>query len=209
MSRDLARTPGFSPTLNWLAVLMVALNPLTKLPLSLRPVSGLLSDRDVYLYGELTPAQLSDIIFTLFHLHPAIYIPNSVPTPRYVTRPNSPVPSISTISDPGPDSALLPLDPEEAEHEHWEKRKRLFRPLIRVILAIMAVAGGVLLPSFESVMSLLGSGFALVTVMIIPLWAGAELFGWTWYAMFTMGLSGVVAVIGVATSFWPGQATSA
>lgn len=104
---------------------------------------------------------------------------------------------------------LLPLDPEEAEHERWERRKRLFRPVIRVILAVLAVAGGVLLPSFESVMSLLGSGFALVTVMIIPLWAGAELFGWTWYAMFTMGLSGVVAVIGILTAFWPGQATSA
>jgi len=38
VSRDLAKTPGFSPTLNWVAVLLVALNPLTKLPLSLRPV---------------------------------------------------------------------------------------------------------------------------------------------------------------------------
>jgi vesicular inhibitory amino acid transporter len=57
-------------------------------------------------------------------------------------------------------------------------------------------------------MSLLGSGFALVTVMIIPLWAGAELFGWTWYAAFTVGISALVAVIGIVTSFWPHQSIS-
>jgi vesicular inhibitory amino acid transporter len=62
------------------------------------------------------------------------------------------------------------------------------------------------LPSFESVMALLGSGFALVTVVIIPIWAGAEVFGWTWYAMVTCGVSAVVAVVGIVTSFWPSQA---
>lgn len=96
------------------------------------------------------------------------------------------------------------MDEEESEHERWERKKRVFRPMIRVLLAILAVAGGVLLPSFEAVMSLLGSGFALVTVMIIPLWAGAELFGWTWYTAVTMAVSGVVAVIGIVASFWPG-----
>jgi len=45
VSRDLAKTPGFSPTLNWVAVLLVALNPLTKLPLSLRPVRPLKIER--------------------------------------------------------------------------------------------------------------------------------------------------------------------
>jgi len=52
-------------------------------------------------------------------------------------------------------------------------------------------------------MALLGSGFALVTVVIIPIWAGAELWGWTWYAAVCCGLSGVVAVVGIVTSFWP------
>lgn len=150
---------------------------------------------------------MSDIIFTLFHLHPAIYIPNSVPTPRYVTRPSSPVESISVTSDPGPNTTTNPiyLDPEEVEHDQWETRKRYLRPIIRIILASLAVFGAILLPSFESVMSLLGSGFAVVTVMIIPLWAGAELFGWSWYAALTVGVSGVVAVVGIITSFWPHQ----
>ncbi len=39
ISKDLAKTPGFSPVLNKMAVWMVALNPLTKIPLGLRPVS--------------------------------------------------------------------------------------------------------------------------------------------------------------------------
>lgn len=38
VSKDLARTPGFSPALQRAAVLMVAVNPLTKIPLALRPV---------------------------------------------------------------------------------------------------------------------------------------------------------------------------
>lgn len=39
VSRDLARTPGFSPVLSKIAVWMVALNPLTKIALGVRPVS--------------------------------------------------------------------------------------------------------------------------------------------------------------------------
>jgi vesicular inhibitory amino acid transporter len=39
ISKDLATTPGFSPTLNKLAVWTVAVQPITKLPLGLRPVS--------------------------------------------------------------------------------------------------------------------------------------------------------------------------
>jgi vesicular inhibitory amino acid transporter len=38
ISKDLANTPGFSATLNQLAVWSVALVPLTKAPLALRPV---------------------------------------------------------------------------------------------------------------------------------------------------------------------------
>jgi vesicular inhibitory amino acid transporter len=140
---------------------------------------------------------LSDIIFTLLYLHPAIYIPNSTPTPRYTTRPSSPVPS--SHSEPIPHI----LDQEEISHDKWERKKKILRPTIRVLLAVAAVVGGIILPSFESVMALLGSGFALVTVIIIPIWAGAKLWGWTWYASVIAGLSGVVAVVGVVTSFWP------
>ena len=39
VSKDLARTPGFSPLLNRFAVLMVAVSPLTKIPLGIQPVS--------------------------------------------------------------------------------------------------------------------------------------------------------------------------
>lgn len=39
VSKDLARTPGFSPFLSKLAVWMVAINPLTKIALGIRPVS--------------------------------------------------------------------------------------------------------------------------------------------------------------------------
>lgn len=42
ISKDLASTPGFSPMLNTIAVWMVALNPLTKVPLGIRPVSAVL-----------------------------------------------------------------------------------------------------------------------------------------------------------------------
>lgn len=40
VSKDLARTPGFSPLLSKIAVWMVALNPLTKIALGIRPVSS-------------------------------------------------------------------------------------------------------------------------------------------------------------------------
>lgn len=39
ISKDLATTPGFSPLLQQIAVWMVAINPLTKIPLGIRPVS--------------------------------------------------------------------------------------------------------------------------------------------------------------------------
>jgi vesicular inhibitory amino acid transporter len=55
-------------------------------------------------------------------------------------------------------------------------------------------------------MALLGSGFALLTVVIIPIWAGAEIFGWTWYAVVTCVIGGLMAVAGIVTSFWPDHA---
>ena len=38
VSKDLARTPGLSPVVNRLAVFMIALKPLTNMPLSIQPV---------------------------------------------------------------------------------------------------------------------------------------------------------------------------
>jgi len=47
ISKDLAKTPGFSPVLNKLAVWTVTLNPLTKIPLGLRPVRLLEKPRSI------------------------------------------------------------------------------------------------------------------------------------------------------------------
>jgi len=179
VSRDLARTPGFSPTLNRIGTLMVAINPLTKLPLALRP--------------------LCDILFTHFHLHPAIYVPGPIPAPNSAVRPSSPAPSVAH-SDPGPDTTPTP---EEIIHADHERRKGLIRPVIRVILAIMPIIGALIIPSFERLMSFMGSALAIVTVIIIPVWAAAKIWGWTWYGVVICVLSGIIGVVGTICAVWP------
>jgi vesicular inhibitory amino acid transporter len=192
VSRDLARTPGFSPLLAKIAVWMVALNPLTKIALGVRP--------------------LADVLFSYFGLHKTELVPEEAPTPRYVTRPSSPVSSIdSVISTSDPVFDLHGADPAashfsvvaEARHQRSEKWKNYARPAIRVILGVMSVLLALLFPSFEALMALLGSGFASITLIIVPVWAGASLFGWHWYDYAAMGIAAVAGVVGSVAAFWP------
>jgi vesicular inhibitory amino acid transporter len=59
------------------------------------------------------------------------------------------------------------------------------------------------LPSFEQVMNIMGSGFAVITAVMIPIWAGAAVFGWRWYSIGICAASGLVGVVGLMAAFWP------
>jgi len=180
---------------------MVAINPLTKIPLGLRPVSLQQSQ------GSYTYLQMADMIFTKFHLHPTILIPETAPTPRYATR----APSISSEAS-GPPSPITHVDTiaieVEIAHNKHERTKNFLRPLIRVVLAVLSILGGLLIPSFESLLSFLGGGLGIISVIIIPVWAGAEAFGWRNLEYVVIAVSAVFAVIGTVCSFWPDSPSS-
>ncbi|WRT67240.1 uncharacterized protein IL334_004207 [Kwoniella shivajii] len=181
VSRDLAKTAAFSPTLAKIAVWMVALNPLTKLPLGLRP--------------------LSDIIYTWFHLQPTVFLPTRhtpTITPSY-TSPNSPPPltPASTTST----LTMFPLPPTtsaESAHDRRETIKSILRPLISIILVGFFVIGAFVLPSFETVMGIMGGGLAVISCILIPIAAGAGVWGWTTFSKIVFGIASVYAVIGTA-----------
>jgi vesicular inhibitory amino acid transporter len=59
------------------------------------------------------------------------------------------------------------------------------------------------MPSFESVLSLLGSGFAVLTCILIPVWAGASVFGWKKHEIVICVISVIVAVFGTVCAFIP------
>lgn len=248
ISKDLARTPGVTKALNAFAVWMVALNPLTKIALGIRP--------------------LADMIFTRLGLHKTELVPLGAPTPRYVTRPPSPasdaaaeteaiaertentaignliqdgadaqvrayqraaraaeaataagatgagapgigesgfsayVDASSSFSRIGYDPAASLLQPRNAAaHARRERIKALTRHAVRLALAVLFVAGALATPSFERVMGLLGSGFASLTLIIIPVWAGAEVFGWRWYHYFAIGVAVVLGTLGTIAAF--------
>jgi vesicular inhibitory amino acid transporter len=46
-------------------------------------------------------------------------------------------------------------------------------------------------------MAILGGGFGLVMVVILPVWAGANVLGWKWWYYPVLGVSVVMAVLGV------------
>lgn len=137
-------------------------------------------------------------------------MPKSAPTPRYVTRPSSPVSSNPAEANDDDDHDSTPLLPEldlhvqaaaVAKHNRHERLKAFFRPLIRVLLAVLAVVGALVMPSFEAVLSLLGSGFGIVSIVIIPIMAYANLNGWKWWYFVLCGVCGVAAVAGTWASF--------
>jgi vesicular inhibitory amino acid transporter len=66
-----------------------------------------------------------------------------------------------------------------------------------MLIAVLATVGALVMPSFESVMAILGGGFGLVMVVILPVWAGANVLGWKWWYYPVLGVSVVMAVLGV------------
>jgi vesicular inhibitory amino acid transporter len=150
---------------------------------------------------------MADMIFTKFHLHPTVLIPESAPTPRYATR--APSLSSETSDPPSPIAHIDSIDIDvEIAHNRHERTKNFLRPLIRVILAVSSILGGLLIPSFESLLSFLGGGLGIVSVIIIPVWAGAEAFGWRKLEYVVIAVSAVFAVIGTVCSFWPDSSAS-
>lgn len=138
-------------------------------------------------------------------------IPQTAPTPRYTTTQNSPAatPPLSphshgaTLPENGEDdaAALLAFD-AEAKHTRKERTKKVLRPIIRVALSVFSVVGALAMPSFEKLLSFLGSGFAILTMIIIPIWAKASVFGWKTHEIVVCVLSALVAIAGVVCSFW-------
>ncbi|WWC69317.1 uncharacterized protein I206_103255 [Kwoniella pini CBS 10737] len=179
VSRDLAKTAAFSPTMAKIAVWMVALNPLTKLPLGLRP--------------------LCDVIYTWFNLQPTIYLSKETTIreeERYVEPSPPPLTPASTTSTlimfpPMPSSNSI----GQISHDRREMLKNIFRPLVSILLICFFILGAFILPSFETVMSIMGGGLAVISCILVPIAAGSNLWGWSWYARIIFGLSCLVALI--------------
>lgn len=152
------------------------------------------------------------MVFTWLHLHKTVLIPQTAPTPRYVTRPGSPASGVSSGDEfvtaagastfPHPGASVFSVLAEERHHRH-ERLKSFLRPCIRVGLAILSILGAFAFPSFEALMSLLGSGFACLTLIVIPVWAGAAVFGWKWWDVVAIVLATLVGLFGTIASFWP------
>jgi vesicular inhibitory amino acid transporter len=155
------------------------------------------------------------MVFTWLHLHRTVLIPETDSTPLYPTRPGTPDSDMSDKYDPAqcaascdPDSSLFSLHTKQ-RHVREERRKAFLRPCIRIALACLAIAGGLVFPSFEALMSLLGSGFACITLIIVPVWAGAAVFGWKRCDVTAIVLATLIGVFGTVASFWPEAAASA
>lgn len=155
-------------------------------------------------------------MFTWLHLHKTVLVPQGAPTPRYATRAPSPVSDASDDDDYTTAPAQSTFDAAaaaagashfsiyaEARHERQERIKAFLRPCIRVTLACLSIVGALVMPSFEALMSLLGSGFACLTLIVIPVWAGAAVFGWKWYDKVAIVLATLIGVFGTIASFWP------
>lgn len=93
------------------------------------------------------------------------------------------------------------LSPAMRKHNRRERIKAICRSVIRVLVAVLTIVAGLALPSFESILSLLGSGFGLVTVVIIPICAYGQVFGWRWWHVAVCVASGFLAVAGTIGSF--------
>ena len=152
--------------------------------------------------------QLSDMFFSLLGLHPTVLIPKVAPTPRY-TEPSSPV-SLDSTSSPAfpsqpemPPQLELPADfiNDHGAHERRERIKLIARTLIRFVLPAIPVIAAIVLPSFESLLSLLGSGFAVVISILLPIAAKATVFGWKKHEIGIFLLSAVLGTIGVVCTF--------
>jgi vesicular inhibitory amino acid transporter len=155
--------------------------------------------------------QLSDVAYSWLGLHPTVLIPDSAPTPRYVTRPNSP--TLQDEDNESADAASLPdLHLQAAgrtQHDRRERLKSVLRHLIRVVFAVLAIIGALVMPSFEAVLSLLGSGFGIVSIVIIPICAYGQIFGWRWYHFAICAVSGVFGVAGTWAAFMVDSAEGA
>ncbi|WVO13964.1 hypothetical protein L204_101589 [Cryptococcus depauperatus] len=177
VSRDLAQLKTYSPFMSQIAPWTVAIIPLTKLPLGLRP--------------------LTDIIYSKFNLQHTLFVSKAYPYAQ-VCQPRPTSPSSTSSSDTLEDDQRLGvLRKAESAHLRREKLKSVLRALIVIVLLGLFVVGALIIPSFETLMSIMGGGMSVITCIIIPITAGAGVWGWRWYSAFACGLSAVMCIIGV------------
>lgn len=89
----------------------------------------------------------------------------------------------------------------QRKHDRREHVKTVLRTLITILLLGVFVVGALAFPSFETLMSIMGGGMSIITCILIPIAAGASIWGWRWYSILLFGLSTVVCVIGVICAF--------
>jgi vesicular inhibitory amino acid transporter len=207
ISKDLALTPGFSPLMNKVAVWMVAINPLTKIAMGLKPVSAMCQELRS---PTLTVIQLADVMNSILHITPTRLvtpIPVPAPTPAVPGTPidrradeNTPLNfPINVTTRPSYTGILDEQATLQAHAKRWQRRERYkgaARQGVLIMLAVASVLAALLFPSFEFVLALLGSGFAFVTCAVIPYWAGMKVLGCTWYDTLGLAFSAFVAVVG-------------
>lgn len=93
------------------------------------------------------------------------------------------------------------LSNAQRRHDRREQLKAIFRALITIVLLGVFVLGALAFPSFETLMGVMGGGMSIITCILIPIAAGASIWGWRWYSLLLFGLSAVVCAIGVVCAF--------
>ena len=82
-----------------------------------------------------------------------------------------------------------------------ERTKTFFRQLIIIVLVVLTVFGAFIMPSFESVLSLLGNALGMLMMVLIPMCAYAAVYGWKWYHIIIAVVTVFFAITGTICSF--------
>ncbi|KAL7414428.1 transmembrane amino acid transporter protein-domain-containing protein [Mrakia frigida] len=163
ISLDIANTPGVSVLLTTLAVWMVAINPLCKIPMGIK--------------------MLNDIVEIALSIYPSRNptLPSRAQTPA-PSRPSSPKPDgvkihASEVLNPNLSDIIENDDDDDIESEQqvvarWRKQERTkggWRVVTRTGIIVVIIALSIIFPSFEALLAFLGSAPAFGVSAILPL----------------------------------------
>lgn len=224
ITKDLARTPDFPPTLNKIAVWLIVINPLSKFALAARPVINTfetalgvdeppvphhhthhrrLSRRpsgDEEGYGAVNEGRRLSrkLVRSSATFRRSIAASNPDGNTK---RPNS------LATAPTGDSSVLGTDGNLSEVVEEGKWYRFGRTAVQVSVSVLITLTAIALPGFEKVMAFLGSFLVITTCVLGPLLAKLKLFGREMsyihicLDLFILAGSAVAAVIGTIWAF--------
>ena len=101
------------------------------------------------------------------------------------------------------DSRVNPEVVDSMAKVHWKKErtKMVLRQLIVIALVILTILGAFVLPSFETVLSLIGNALGMILLILVPIFAYTAVFGWQWNHAVIVVITVFMAVVGTSCSF--------